>query len=835
MKKNFKKYKNQIIIIATILIIVFITTNFKNVFGSNTDWINQHTIIPEYFRQTFYKTGKLIPNLALNYGGGVNIFNLSYYGLLSPLILPSYLLPFLNMTTYITIIDILVLIASALLFYTFLKSHNFDDNISLTTSLLFTLAAPLIFHMHRHIMFVNYMPFLIMSLMGVDKLIKKNNKTLLIISIFLMIMTSYYYSVCGILVIGIYYIYFYLGYTNNFKLKEFIKELFKFIGLVFVAIMMSSIILLPTMYTLLIGRGNNESTYSILSLLTPYLKIHKIFCGTYAIGLSIIGFISIIYLFYTKKKHNVITASLISIILFIPIFRYLLNGGLYLREKCFIPFIPLIAYFIANFLKDLYENKFNLKNFIIYLAVIFGLLYYFNQKQYCYLIVISFIILLIIHKKKKIQRIISIYLILIALGICVGENLNEDRVSIKEYNKIFNTKTETTINEILANDNDFYRTNNLDYATTTINKIYNNKYLTTNYYSSTYNKYYLNFVRNEFLNNMLDYNYFMISGNKNILFNSFMGVKYLYSSEDLGLGYTKIKDNLYRNELALPIIYGTSNVTNTNTYNNYSYPYNLEVLLQSVIVDDTQNTIIENNIQEISLNYELIENNGVIIDKNNNEYTLKVENEGNIKIKLSEPIIDKLLFIDLYGLKENTCSIDNIELTINNVSNILTCTTWIYSNKNNTFHFLINDKSIDTLNIKLKKGTYTIKNIKTYILDYENLLNIQNGKTKMNITTIGNDSINGYINLPNDEYLVTSIPFDEGFSILVDEKKSDILKVNSAFLGTKLKKGYHNITISYSSPWLKTGKIISSLGIFIFIIIILKDKSIRSIDNNEKN
>lgn len=825
MKKIFKKYKNELIIITTIFLIIFITTRFSNMFGSNTDWINQHTIIPEYFRQVFYKTGKLIPNLALNYGGGENIFNFSYYGLLSPLILPSYLLPFIDMTTYMTVIDILVLISSALLFYNFLKKHNFDDNISLIVTLLFTLSAPIIFHMHRHIMFVNYMPFLIMSLFGIDKLIKDNKKSLLIISIFLTIMTSYYYSVCGILVIGIYYIYAYLLNNKNITFKQFIKDLIIFITLVSVAIMMSAIILLPTMYTLLIGRGDSKSAYSLLSLLTPYLKIHKIFCGTYAIGLSIIGFIALIYLFYTKKRHNVITASLISMVLFIPIFRYLLNGGLYLREKCFIPFIPLIAFFIAIFLKDLFENKFNIRPFIIYLTIIFGLLYYFNQRQYCYLMVIGFIILLFIYQKKKKPWIISGYLVLIALGICIVESLNEDIVSIKEYKEIFNIETEATINEILREDNDFYRTNNLDYPTTTINKIYNNNYLTTNLYSSTYNKDYLNFVRNDFLNSMLDYNYFMVSANKNILFNSFMGTKYLYSSKDLGLGYTKIKDNLYQNDLAFPIIYGTDKVTSSDTYKNYTYPYNLEVLLKSAVVDNRENTNIQNDIEEISLAYKLIENNGVIINKDDNGYILKVDTEGYIKLKLLSPITNKLLFIDLYGLKENTCSIDNIEMTINNVSNILTCKTWIYSNKNNTFHFLINDKYIDTIDIKFKKGTYNINKVKTYTLNYDSLINIKNEKTKMNITSIGNDKITGYINLPNDGFLITSIPYDRGFNILVDEKDYDIIKVNKAFLGTKLEKGYHKITITYHSPWLKTGEIISLLGLLIFIAILIQDHS----------
>ena len=837
MKKFINKYLNQIIIIFAILLVVFLTTKFSNMFGSNTDWINQHTIIPEYFRQTFYQTGKLIPNLALNYGGGQNIFNLSYYGLLSPLILPSYLLPFISMTTYLTIVNILVVIASSLLFYTFLKKHNFSNSISLTTTLLFTLSAPLIFQMHRHIMFVNYMPFLIMSLIGVDNLIQKNKKSLLIISIFLMIMTSYYYSVCGILVVGIYYIYAYLKYYQTFILKIFIKDLLKFIGLIFLPIMMSVILLLPTMYTLLIGRGESESNYTLLSLLTPYLHIHKIFCGTYAIGLSIIGFIALIYLFYTKKRHNITIGIISSIILFIPIFRYLLNGGLYLREKCFIPFLPLIAYFIAIFLKDLFNHKFNIKSFIIYIIIICVPLYYFNQSQYCYLILLGFIILLFIYKKYNKSWIINGYLIITALSICIVENLSEDIVSKNEYNKIFNQETTNTIKEILNNDKSFYRTNNLDYPTTTVNQIYDNRYLTTNYYSSTYNKNYLDFVRTEFKNSMLDYNYFLISGNKNILFNSFMGVKYLYSSNNLGLGYTNISNNLYQNELALPIIYGTSNLISLDTYQTYTYPYNIELLLNSTIIDDNNNldTTINNNIKEVSLNYQIISNNGVDITKNNNEYILKVENTGHLKLKLDTPLNNKLLFIDLYGLKENTCSIDNIEMTINNVSNILTCKTWIYSNKNNTFHFLINDKYLDTLDITLKKGTYNITDIKTYILDYNSLLEIKNNKTEMIIENIDNDTINGTINLQEDGYLTTTFPYDEGFKIYIDGIESKIEKVNTAFLGTKLEKGYHKITITYHSPWLLAGKIISILGILIFSIIAIKEHCEKVRSTNEKN
>ena len=47
--------------------------------------------------QLFYDTKDLFPNFAANLGAGENIYNFSYYGLYSPIILFSYLLPFVQL------------------------------------------------------------------------------------------------------------------------------------------------------------------------------------------------------------------------------------------------------------------------------------------------------------------------------------------------------------------------------------------------------------------------------------------------------------------------------------------------------------------------------------------------------------------------------------------------------------------------------------------------------------------------------------------------------------------------------------------------------------------
>ena len=210
MKKFTNKDNiNIFILIFIFLLILFSIVGFTYVNGSQIDWDSQPWIFPEYFRTLFYHTKDLFPSFAFNIGAGENIYNLSYYGLLSPIVMLSYLFPFINMVNFIEVSMVFVIVLSIILMYCFLRG-KFNDNYSFFGTLLFLLSGPLIFHTHRHIMFINYMPFLLLSLIGVDKYFNNNKKSLLVISVFLIIMSSYYYSIGAIICIVIYAIYSYI-------------------------------------------------------------------------------------------------------------------------------------------------------------------------------------------------------------------------------------------------------------------------------------------------------------------------------------------------------------------------------------------------------------------------------------------------------------------------------------------------------------------------------------------------------------------------------------------------------------------------------------------------
>ena len=119
-----KKYLNVLLLITIGLLLIIVTKDGYNFFGSDIDWFNQHLTFATYFRRLFYETGHLFPNFSFHLGSGINLFSLAYYGLFSPWLLLSFCFPFLSMTTYLQIINIVTYLGTVIFFYFFLCSNK---------------------------------------------------------------------------------------------------------------------------------------------------------------------------------------------------------------------------------------------------------------------------------------------------------------------------------------------------------------------------------------------------------------------------------------------------------------------------------------------------------------------------------------------------------------------------------------------------------------------------------------------------------------------------------------------------------------------------------------
>lgn len=784
MKKNLKKiYKDiliNIIFIITYFIIYFIVTkNGKYIFASKMDFDMQHYVIPEYLREIFYSTKNILPDFAFNLGSGTNIYNLAYYGLLNPIVLISYLLPKIKMLNYIIISMRIVILLSTSLMYFYLRKNKYSYKVSFICAFLFLCSSPLIFHSHRHIMFIDYLPFLLLGFFGIDRYIEKKKSFLLIISVILIILTSYFFSISSLVVLTLLGIYKYL--KNNKKTK--IKDIFNFTkGLILrfmPAILTTSILIIPTALALLNGRGSNTGTSFIKDLITP--KNYLLY-DSYSIGLTSISIISIIYLIFKGKKENKFLSIIILLCSIISIPALILNGFLYVNGKVFITFIPLVIIIIAEFLT-------------------------------------------IIIPKIKYNNIIIVYLIISSFLICIYVNqkdeLVEENAEFLKVEETYNNK----INKTIGSDDDIYRIKTDTLGKEYINKVTNiHEYKTSSYLSSN-NQLYNNTYKKIFENPLPVRNSLMITSSDNILFEIYSGEKYKFTKNEYSNIYDKIDKfndiNIYRNDLVLPIGYATNKNININDYNKLKYPDNVVNLLGTSISKEKTNTNIKLS-NEISNNYKIVESNKITYKKTSDGYEVKSKDNGTLTITTDEYLNNKLLFISFELSDRYNCMYQDLSITINDNKNTLTCKNWKYYNDNKKFNYILTENN-NYLKIKFTKGKYKIHNIKLYTIDYNQLININKDITPMTIkkNNSSSDKISGDIKLLKNSYFNLSIPYDKNFIIKVDNKIIKYEKTNIGYIGFELKKGNHKIEITYNPQGKTLGIYLSIIGLILIIITVI--------------
>lgn len=827
MIKINKKDKLNLIIMTVIfcLIIIFILRN-GNLYGSILDWNTQHSVIPEYFRSLFYKTLNIFPDFALNLGSGQNIYNYSYYGLFNPVIIISYFLPFISMKSYIQISSILLVYSSVILFYYFLRRNKVNENVSLLSSVVFLTASPLLFHSHRHIMFMNYMPFLILALIGVDKYFEKDNSKLLCVSTVLIILMSYYYSIPAIISIVIYGVYKYIKLNKKITVKSFFKDGFRFLIPIMIAILISCILLVPTFYAILIGRLPNDINISLSDLLVPRINVKYLMYNAYGVGLTSISLLALINLFFDKKRENRFLLICLSSLIIFPIINYLLNGTMYIDAKVLIPFLPLYTLVISYMFDKISTKKIDLRKLVIAsLAVLF--LIYVGKSSYGNYFYIDFIFsltLIIIATKTNTKYLFKVLtIVLLVIYSCAG-NSKDTLVSRKDINSSENVNQEKLIKKIPKG---YDHTTLYNLKLENVNNIYGNLNIYSDYlYSSTGNANYNLFMFDTFEVPMQSRNRLIISANKDLMYLMFSNNRYFIGDNVDITGYKEIDKigdtKFYENTDVLPFMYVSYNFYSKTDFSKKSFPYNNEILLNNVVVNEKTNNEFKTSIKETFIRQSDIKYMDPSIINNGDRITVKKDN-SRMLIDIPEVARNKILFVS-FNLEPQSCKVGDLLVNINGNTNKLTCREWKYYNGNTTFNYVISGDTSNKVEVTFSKGIYKIDNLKIYYMDYNDIRDINKKVTKVDIDSkTKGDKIYASVETEKDGYFVTTLPYDKGFTIKVDNKKIDYEKVNTAYVGFKISKGKHNIVIEYKAPFKIIGLIMSFIGIIMYILFYHKN------------
>lgn len=823
------------------------------IFGAKVDWLSQHSVLPDYFRQQFYATGKLFPEFAANLGGGQNIYHFAYYGLYSPLILPSYLLPFVKMSDYIMVVSITGLTASVLLFYYWLKSRKTDTGIAFIMSLMFLLAGPMIGQYSGQIMFVDYMSFLCLALIGVDRYFEQEKSGLFTVSVFLMIMTSFYFSIGGMLSLVLYGLHRYFEQREECRVtvRDFLKDGFCFVRPMLLAVLMSCFFLVPTALALTDGRSKGQNR-SLAAIFIPQITVERFAYSIYGIGLTtLVITVLLTGLLYRKVYEKVLTYGCV-IVLVIPVFAYLLNGGLYIRDKVFIPFLPLLCYLIAIYLEKCRKRELSfiagmvpyiITTVFVYIARNQFVLKGVGESIWKALLAESmlFLICYVLYCAMKRHRKETKEILMLALPsvICLAVTMNTfyqmktDRyVSHKLYRDVAGEHNRQAVKEALKDDDRYYRTEQVgsdDENAADLNRIWDVDQNITSIYSSAYNPDYQTFRQKTFGLEEPFRNGMMQSVSKNPVFQRMMGVRYIVSDSDVP-GYDLVKKcgkiGIYQNKDAAPIMYATDQVMTEEEYQKLPFPYNQTALLEYAVVGEyteSEDQNIMTAYKPVSLKKVDAQDGWKIHAKKMTKTTFSIQ---QVQWETTQRQEGQKQILFLSFRVDNARPNKDVAVWINGIRNKLSAKDHVYYNENKTFTYAVPLKDgEDTISVVFGKGKYQLSHVQAYLGSlpersetlYQSEVQVDKKQTKDNV-------IQGMIQVKNDGWFITSIPYDTHFKMYIDGREKEIQKVNTAFLGCKLERGKHEVKIVYHAPGAAAGKVLSLIGIAGFLSLLAGEK-----------
>ena len=102
------------------------------------------------------------------------------------------------------------------------------------------------------------------------------------------------------------------------------------------------------------------------------------------------------------------------------------------------------------------------------------------------------------------------------------------------------------------------------------------------------------------------------------------------------------------------------------------------------------------------------------------------------------------------------------------------------------------------------------------------------GQETLENVAMGTNEITGNITVSKKKALVLSLPYSQGFTAYVDGKETKLQKANTMFMALELEPGEHEIRLTYCTPYLKPGMILSVAGLVIYMIMVLVRRRTRT-------
>ncbi len=758
-------------------------------FGSTTDWYSQYVSIAETMRDTIYETGELIPYL-LPLGGGTNIYDYSYYGILRPDIIISLFLPFLPMEYIIAGYMILLYGLSIVGMYQLLRVFGVEKRESIVGTILF-LSANCFFHLHRQIVFINYMPFLILGMIAIAQMEEKRKRWLLPFSIFMILIHSYYYAIACIAVL-----YLFLYFYNP---KAFWKTTPSFIKLVALGIGMAGFLLLPTASVILsqVGIKDGGSAADSVNLWQINFDFEGVLYDPYGVGLTILT-LTLFFLSLGVRRYRV-TSGIVCMAFVLEAIPYILNGFLYARPKILMPFLPVVILISILTLQEIKKKK--IRRVIWVIPILMGIVWAQQESEYISWMILDLVIVVVLvitfqiylcNKErihwKRITQCIGIYTIAIVGGSVF---IHQEDTFITEKQTRVSHFTEEEREEFYQDKN--YRFDSFSNQYQTANQLLTPGATRSSMYTSTGNALYSNYY-NEIMDNPIRINnrVALLSVSQPFFLQQ-QGVRYLETTQDyIPYGYEVVLERedavLAENQNAVPRAYGTSNLISEEQLHQLDTQVQMEILNTTTVVQSEE-------VKKVEVDSEFIKQE---------EYEVREIEQGQYELYLPDSRADSIYYI---AFEVGSLDGKEVVIDIQNTRNKLASENAPYPNENYEFTYVISGiKEMEGIPIQTK-GTFEIEDLEIWVMQGSEFASMEYSEfIYAEDENMGDEVLmKGTIEMEEAGYFVTTIPMQKGMKAHVNQQEVKVEAVNTAFVGIPLEEGESEISLTFSPPYIRIG------------------------------
>lgn len=793
-------------------------------------------------------------------GGGSSFLGNYFNYLSSPLSALIFLFDKKDISFAISFIVSLKCILSAASFAYYLKaSQRRHDVLCSVFGVLYAFSAYFLAY-YWNVMWLDGMILLPLIALGIERIINNGKSTTYIISLVLLFFSSYYMGFMSCIFAVIYFLSYYvissgagekindsLSFKKKYSFKALMNNKFFNRGVRFAvsSVAAAAVCAVALVPVFMILRSSSATSDDFPNTFTSYFNIFD-FITSHLAGLE-----TTIRSSGEDVLPNIYSGMLAVILL--PLF--VINKDIRLKEKT--AYILMLLFFLFSFDNNCLNFIWHAFHFPNDLPFRFSYMYTFvilvcgykcitkfksiDIKDICYVgmawvffivmaqkmstskmseptiyISIGFIIVwtafLYLYRKNKLEKTI---ISLTSLVMVFCEVLISDTTAISisqsntEYAEKYDSYTEA-IEQIHSSDDDFYR-EELTYLETRMDPSYYGYNGMSVFSSMAYEDYsQLQYSLGMFGNRINSYTYNTQTPVYNMMFN----LKYLIKADispapgesfySFDFSVDGGSADVYKNDYYLPIAYAVNeNITDWVTEEGNPFEVQENYFSLATGYSGVFNQMDYLATEFDGLSGEEVDGNGTFwFSKNdtesgygNVEFTITPKKSGNAYLYVTSPDIES---IEVNGgsLSAHTQTIG--EPYILDIG---------YCDEREEITVNLDCSNIETTDTYAEVYAYTVDN-DVLSKGYEKLKN-----ASLNVEKHSDTKIIGTIEVEENSVLYSSIPYDSGWTILIDGEKAETFEIGETMLATTIKPGKHTIEYRYAPKGFALGIIISAASI----------------------